>query len=73
MSGWDATVGAYLCVVAAAMALELVGRHPASTTPTFGELVSAIAATVPGRVALLALWWWTGWHFLARSSIPPVG
>lgn len=72
MTGWDATVGGYLAVVAAVLVLEVLARRPGSTLPTFGEVVSATAATVPGRIALIGLWWWLGWHFLARSSIPPV-
>ncbi|MEU7815581.1 DUF6186 family protein [Pseudonocardia sp. NPDC049154] len=68
MTGWDATIAAYLAVVVLAGVVELVGRRPGTATPTFGELVSAIAITLPGRIALFACWWWVGWHFLARSS-----
>ncbi|MFR9803186.1 DUF6186 family protein [Pseudonocardia sp. RS010] len=68
MTGWNATVAAYLAVVALAGVVEFVGRRPDTATPTFGELVSAVASTVPGRIALVACWWWVGWHLLARSS-----
>ena len=70
-AGYAATVTAYLALVAAAVVLELLGRRPGSTIPTFSDVATAVAATVPGRIVLLGLWWWAGWHFLARSSLPP--
>jgi hypothetical protein len=70
-AGYAATITAYLALVAAAVVLELLGRRPGSTVPTFSDVATAVAATVPGRIALLGLWWWAGWHFLARSSLPP--
>ena len=73
MSGFDLTVGGYLALAAAVLLLELRARRPGSTLPTFSELVTAVAASTPGRIALLGLWWWAGWHFLSRSSVPPLG
>lgn len=69
--GYAATLTAYLGVVAAALLLEIAGRREGGTVPTFSEVATGVAATAPGRIALLGLWWWTGWHFLARSSVPP--
>jgi hypothetical protein len=70
-TGYALTITAYLALVATALLLELIGRREGSTVPTFSEVTAAVAASTVGRVALLALWWWTGWHFLARSSVPP--
>lgn len=70
-AGYAATIAAYLSVVAVAIVLEVLGRRPGSTVPTFSDVATAVAATTLGRIALLGLWWWTGWHFLARSSLPP--
>ncbi len=33
---------------------------------TLGETLSSTMRTTPGRVAVLGVWWWLGWHFLAR-------
>lgn len=57
MSGFGVTVGGYLALAAAVVLLEWHARRPGSAVPAFGELVTDVAATVPGRVALLALWW----------------
>jgi len=70
-AGYAATVTAYLAVAAAAILLEIMGRRPGSTVPTFSDVATSVASTTVGRIALLGLWWWTGWHFLARSSVPP--
>lgn len=70
-AGYAATITAYVALVAAVVVLELLGRRPGASVPTFSDVVTAVAATVPGRIALLGLWWWAGWHLLARSSLPP--
>ncbi|MDQ4119078.1 MAG: DUF6186 family protein [Actinomycetota bacterium] len=69
--GYAATIAAYVALAAAAVVLETLGRRPGGTVPTFSDLVTAVAATAPFRFVLLGLWWWAGWHFLARSSVPP--
>ncbi|TCK22379.1 DUF6186 family protein [Pseudonocardia endophytica] len=70
-AGYALTVTAYVALVVAVLVLELLGRRAGSTVPTFSDVATTVASTTVGRLALLALWWWTGWHFLARSSLPP--
>lgn len=68
----ELTIAAYAVITAVIVVLEVAGRREGSTVPTFSDLVSTVARPVPARIALLALWWWVGWHFLARSSVPPL-
>ena len=70
-AGYALTITGYLALVGAVVVVEILGRRPGSTVPTFSDVATTVAATVPGRIALLGLWWWAGWHFLARSSLPP--
>ncbi len=70
-AGYAATITGYLALVAVAVVLEILGRRPGSTVPTFSDVATTVAATAAGRIALLGLWWWAGWHFLSRSSLPP--
>lgn len=51
--------------------MEWVARRPDSKIPTLGDVLGAVmryrAGGVPiGRILVLAVCWWTGWHFLAR-------
>jgi Family of unknown function (DUF6186) len=53
------------------VAVEWTARREDSQIPTMGELCGLImqyeVARLPvGRIGVLGLWWWVGWHFFAR-------
>ena len=48
-----------------------LARRENSRVPSFGDVTSFVMAYQVGRfpvgrVAVLGLWWWVGWHFFAR-------
>ena len=55
------------CAAAVAVSGWLIGRRyaEASTTAMFDRLMS----DVPVRVAVVVIWWWLGWHFLAGQTL----
>lgn len=57
---------AFLVVVLLAAGLEWVARRDGSEIPTLGETSRWLLAHRARQVAILLLWWWAGWHFLAR-------
>ncbi len=65
MSSREVTIAAYIAILLIAVALDLAARAGARV-PTFGEAVTLVSRSRVLRFALLALWWWLGWHFLAR-------
>jgi hypothetical protein len=70
-AGRVAVAAVFATALVAAGVLEWRARRPGSRVPRFGDLVAAALAyrvgRVPvGRIAVLALWWWIGWHFFAR-------
>jgi hypothetical protein len=65
------TIGGFLLAFALLIAVEWAARRPGSRIPTLGEVctwaVEYEVARVPvGRIGVVTLWWWVGWHFLAR-------
>jgi hypothetical protein len=52
-------------IAAAVVGLDLLGRHSARLA-TLGALAGALCRRRAGRIALFAVWAWTGWHFFAR-------
>jgi len=72
MTGREITIAAYAVLALAIAVVELASRPEGSEIPTFSEMVSLVTSVFLGRVALIALWWWLGWHFLARSGPPSV-
>lgn len=71
MSSREVTIAAYVAILFVAVTIDLAARTGA-WVPSFGEVVTLVARSWVVRFALLALWWWLGWHFLARSSPAPV-
>ncbi|WEG08976.1 DUF6186 family protein [Microbacterium horticulturae] len=55
------------CAAAVAVAGWLIGRRyaEASTTAMFDRLMSDRAV----RLAVIVIWWWLGWHFLAGQTL----
>lgn len=56
---------------AAFAALEVAARRAGTRISTAAEVAAFLMASrvgrVPvGRIGLLVLWWWLGWHFFAR-------
>jgi hypothetical protein len=60
------TVAGYLAIAAAALGVELAARRRGSRLPTIGEVYSKLSARRFGRIAVMASWWWLGWHFFVR-------
>lgn len=66
MSSRDVTIGGFL--VLAAVMVVLVAASWAGRLPRFGEVVHLLWARRAGRVLVVLVWWWLGWHFLVRTS-----
>ena len=67
----ELTIAGYLlCVlIAGALALMSQTRDPLLASP--GEMLDEFLATRAPRVALVAFWWWLGWHFLVVRTVDP--
>ncbi|MEY9861745.1 hypothetical protein ABH935_007388 [Catenulispora sp. GAS73] len=61
------TAVGYALIGLAALAVEVVARRPGSRVPTFAQLVHTVMRERWGRVGMLLVWWWLGFHFLSRS------
>lgn len=62
------TIAGYALVVLAAIALDVAARRGAGSFETLGDTVAAAMSDRTIRVALVATWWWIGWHFLADPT-----
>lgn len=64
-------VAAFGVALGLASTLEVLARAGWSRVPSIGDLCGQVmrfrvGALPVGRIALLGLWWWLGWHFFAR-------
>ncbi|HKT56844.1 MAG TPA: DUF6186 family protein [Microbacterium sp.] len=55
------------CALALLLASLIVrGEHPEATVTA---LFDTLMADHVMRIAILACWWWLGWHFLAGQTL----
>lgn len=58
----------YVVVGLALTALVLLSHRRPSAVATVTELADAATRRRAGRVLVLLVWWWIGFHVLARSA-----
>jgi hypothetical protein len=60
------TIGGFVAVILAAVGLQLLARRPASRVAPVGDVIGHVMRQRTGRVLVFVLWFWFGWHFIAR-------
>jgi hypothetical protein len=56
----------YLGVLAAGLALWVLGRLRPDLVAPFGDLIARIMHHRNTRIAIVVIWWWLGWHFFTE-------
>jgi hypothetical protein len=64
----DVFLAGYVLVGVALLALVLLSRRRPSAVATVSEFADAATRRRLGRVIVLIVWWWVGFHVLARSA-----
>jgi Family of unknown function (DUF6186) len=60
------TIAGFALVLAALVALQLLGRRPDSRIPSLGQWLGYLMRLRAGRLLVLLGWLWLGWHYFAR-------
>ena len=60
------TIGGFVAVILAAVALQFLARRPQSKVASVGDVLGQVMRQRTGRVLVFVLWFWFGWHFIAR-------
>jgi len=62
-------IAGYIFFIVAAISTQLYAwRHPNSIAP-LGDMLDHVMALRTTRVALIAGWWWFGWHFAFSDTV----
>lgn len=67
MSSRELTILGFVLVGVAGLVVEAAARRPGSRIPTFSQLLAFVMRERWGRLVILFVWWWLGFHFLSRS------
>jgi hypothetical protein len=57
-------------LAAAAAGWELFSRRAGSRWTSLGDVVARLGSRRAGRLVLLVLWAFVGWHVFARYTVP---
>lgn len=60
----------WLALAVAGVVWEVRCRRPGSRWTSLADVGRRMGGGVPGRIALLVLWAFVGWHVFARYTIP---
>jgi hypothetical protein len=60
------TISGFVAIVVAGIGLEVLSRRPASRVASVGDVLGHVMRQRTGRVLVFVLWFWFGWHFIAR-------
>jgi hypothetical protein len=66
MTSRDITIVGFGLILISALSLDLMVRGSRVRLPTLDEAITRAMRPALGRVAVLSVWFWLGWHFLAR-------
>jgi hypothetical protein len=62
----DVTIAGFVVLLSLAGVLELLARHERVRLPTVAQTLRAVRSRRGGPLLLFVVWFWFGWHFLAR-------
>jgi len=60
------TIGGFVAVLLAAVGLQVLARRPESRVAPVGDVLGHVMRQRTGQVLVFVLWFWFGWHFIAR-------
>lgn len=61
------TVAGFVLIGLGLVAVHFHGKRAGSRVPSFADLCGFVMRERWGRLGVLFVWFWLGWHFLARS------
>ena len=62
------TIVGFAAFLLLAVAMEAVARTGRTRLPTLDAVFASARRSPLGRAITFAVWFWFGWHFLARGS-----
>jgi hypothetical protein len=66
MTARTAIIAGFAAILALAIAIDLLARRAGSGVRPLSATLAAALRPRGGRVLIIVVWLWLGWHFLAR-------
>lgn len=69
---YQVTVIGYLVLIALGFSLWALGRFRPEVVAPLGNLIDRMMSRRKTRLAVVAIWWWLGWHFFTNVPLPAI-
>lgn len=67
---YTVTVIGYLVLVSLGFTLWAFSKFKPDAVAPLAKLIDRMMSRRRTRLAVVAIWWWLGWHFLANVPLP---
>jgi len=66
---WNLVAFGYLVIVLTAIAVEIYAQRKPDVIAPLGDMLDHVMKSRTTRVAVIAAWWWFGWHFAFAETV----
>lgn len=66
---WNFVAARYLGIALVAICVEIFAQRKPSTIAPIGDMLDHVMKSRTTRVAVIAAWWWFGWHFAFADTV----
>lgn len=62
-------IAGYLVIIVIAIASEIVAQRKPNSFAPIGDMLEHVMTSRTTSVAVIAAWWWFGWHFAFADTV----
>lgn len=66
---WNLVAAGYALIALAAIAVEIFAQRKPDVIVPIGDMLDHVMKSRTTRVAVIAAWWWFGWHFAFADTV----
>ena len=66
---WNFVAAGYALIALVAIGVEVFAQRKPDTIAPIGDMLDHVMKSRTTRVAVIAAWWWFGWHFAFADTV----
>ncbi|MDH6256090.1 DUF6186 family protein [Aurantimicrobium minutum] len=66
---WNLVAAGYALIALVAFAVEIFAQRKPDIIVPIGDMLDHVMKSRTTRVAVIAAWWWFGWHFAFADTV----
>ncbi|MFA9276364.1 MAG: DUF6186 family protein [Rhodoluna sp.] len=66
---WNLVAAGYAVIALVAICVEIFAQRKPNSVAPIGDMLDHVMKSRTTRVAVIAAWWWFGWHFAFADTV----